>query len=133
MSLVSTTDVLSGTVTDPHELAELIDELAERRDEYVAYVNEGEDDDAALVELDDDEEQILAGLADLADEIRGYDTLVPESQWLDFATDSFDELVVGDAEAADRVRPYIDYEAWADALAVDYTSLTIMGHDYYAR
>lgn len=110
---------------DPDELLAELGALRERAASDADDPLEEEVDRlAALTALDDE--------IDLAGAARNGATLIPESEFEDYARQLAEDI---GAISADFGWPmaHIDWEAAADALAMDYTSVSFDGDDYYYR
>lgn len=81
----------------------------------------------------------LKALTDLQDEADGYSdwrhgaTLIRDSYFEDYARDLADDLHGRAARDASWPFDYIDWEKAADALKMDYTSVSFGGEDYWVR
>ena len=106
------------------DLRDLSKELADLRD--IENVCEGGETRLAALEALEDQ---LNG--DLEEYARKESTLIPESEFVedaeDFAYDS------GMIERDSSVACYVDWERWADALKMDYTSVDFDGETYLIR
>lgn len=120
------------------DLRELADEQRDLREQHIAVLS----GDTGATPLDDDQLAYLEALSDLAielgsrtgdlDDVTGEeDTLIPESEWVDYAQQLADDLGIVDAGSA--IYPYVDWEAWANDLRHDYSSIEFDGITYYRR
>ena len=119
---------------------EIIDsrDLVARADEIEAAndaADDGEDDDRDQDERDD-ETELLAAIRELADAgIADWEygaVLIREDHFKEYAEQLAEDIGAIDSEASWPLS-YIDWDAAADALAQDYTSVTFLGTDYYVR
>jgi antirestriction protein len=109
------------TYLDSRDLEKEADELRDR-------VDDGE-------ELDEDEAKRLAEIESLRDEIgEWFDgaTLIPEDDFEDYARELAEDIGAIDPDASWPLT-YIDWEAAAEALAQDYSLVTLDDVSYYVR
>jgi hypothetical protein len=119
---------------------EIIDsrDLIARADEIEAAndaADDGEDDDRDQ-DARDEETELLAAIRELADQgIEDWEdgaTLIREDYFKTYAQEFAEDIgAMPDANAWPG--SYIDWDRAADALAMDYTSVTFLGTDYYVR
>lgn len=87
-------------------------------------------------DLEDDERERIRAIVDLLAEVgseaRYGATLIPESDFVEYAQELAEDIGAIDAEASWPTR-CIDWEQAADELRVDYTSVTFDGTDYLVR
>ena len=87
--------------------------------------------------LDEEELDRLKALRDLADELGGTlipagdETLIPEEDFEDYAQEFAGDIGAIDSDSS--MYFYVDWERYASDLAMDFTSVTFDGHDYYIR
>lgn len=132
MEIDNTTDVISVS-----DITERVDALQSIADDY-------EDDPAANDPLDEDEAQELKVLTDLLEEMRsnGGDhqwngdwypgSMIRDSYFKDYAMELADDIGAVDANAS-WPNTYIDWDAAAEALQQDYSSIEYQGIDYWYR
>ena len=107
---------------------ELMKELDELRDQKT----DAEENKDALG-LDEAEEERLTALLELEEALGpGSDvTLIPDDEFEDYAEEmAYD---VGFVTRDSTISSYIDWERWADACKMDYTTITFDGDDYLYR
>lgn len=111
-------------IIDTRDLAEEMQELTDRQ--------ESEDTEDALDEDESERLEILTALfAELEDTAATYGaTLIPEYDFTEYAEELAEELGLI-PENASWPATYIDWEAAADALSQDYSTITFDGTDYY--
>ena len=88
--------------------------------------------------LDDEEDKERRdALQALADELggtlssQGDETLIPQYDFEDYAREfAYD---IGMVERDSSIEMYVAWEKWSNDLAMDYTSVTFDGTDYYIR
>ena len=124
------------------ELEALEEELKEARQE-LAEAGDEDDINAArdeITRLEDDEfgdEEIaeLKELRDLRDEIgsewRYGETLIPDSEWVDYVRELAEDIGAVSRENSDWV--VIDWVATAENVSQDYQVVTYQGEEYYVR
>ena len=92
--------------------------------------------DDAAAEFGDDEQTELAELDELESEIgrewRHGETMIPENDFEDYARELADDIGAIDKNAGWPCT-CIDWEQAAKELAMDYTTVTYQGDDYYVR
>lgn len=89
--------------------------------------------------LDDTDQERLEALqaleidlgSDLKDYARNESTLVPESEFQDYAEELADDIGMVDKDSA--IYHYVNWEKWADALKMDYTEVQFDGETYLIR
>lgn len=133
-------EILSGSTFDSRQIIERIDEIE----------NENVNDDGDIVfdlgAVDDyvrfkaeDESAEYAKLKAIAEEGEGYApdwkygvTFIRDDYFEDYARELAEDIGAIDRDAA-WPNSYIDWEAAADALRMDYTSVEIDGEDWWFR
>ena len=103
-------------------------DLQERLDEL--------EDLAESNEIDKYDIEELFELLELKDELGGYGweygiNMIHENNFDDYAEELFDECYAHDVP--DNLKNYIDYEAFAEDLQMDYSEVEYQGETYYWR
>lgn len=117
-------------VIDSLDVIARIEELEDQRDAAL--------EDPEEPELDEDEAKELAELKALASEGEGLAdwtygaALIHEDHFEDYARQLAEDIGAIDPDAS-WPASYIDWEAAADALKVDYTAVDFGGQTYFAR
>ena len=117
-------------------VASIEEELSETTDEDVDAVHEAHSDAlSALGEWEDENQEELEELRQLADEIpewRHGETLINDDYFVEYAQDLAEDVC-----GMDRDQPwpycYIDWDAAAEALQMDYSSCEYQGETYWFR
>jgi len=104
-----------------------------------AYDNETESLESAIAsaesEFDEDAREELAELENLESEISDWrhgETMIPESDFEEYAMQYADDVGAIDSSASWPLN-CIDWKQAAGELAMDYTTVTYQGTDYYVR
>ena len=121
-------------IIDSRDVIARIEELEESRDDYNEEHGEG-----AWQEIEDGEPEELEALKALADDADGYcsdwahgATLIRDSYFTEYAEELAGDIGAIDANAGWPAR-HIDWEAAADELKQDYTSVDFDGETYWMR
>jgi hypothetical protein len=67
----------------------------------------------------------------MADYARNESALIPQSEFQDYAQELASDVGMVDTDSA--IYAYVDWERWADALKMDYTSVEFDGNTYWIR
>jgi hypothetical protein len=123
-------DIASDRYIQYHDVEEFIEY-------YDGLVRDSQDEDysdedrASFQELVDEYEPArIEELREMLEQSPQED-FIREDQWLDYATEMFDEICA--PSIPEQYRAYIDYEKWASDLEVDYSTVEYDGHTYYHR
>jgi hypothetical protein len=119
---------LALTMLDTRDLQRRLDELQDMADAH-------EEDPENEPELDEEEASELAELVTLSDEVSEWHdgaTLIPVSDFEDYARDLADDLGMIPSDAAWPLT-CIDWEKAAGELEQDYSEVTYLGTDYLVR
>lgn len=86
--------------------------------------------------LDDQEQRVYDAITDLIghlgdDGFRHGGAMIIDHEWEDYARETAEDTGMIDADSA--MAAYVDWEKWGEALAMDYTSVTFLGRDYYVQ
>ena len=148
-NVIDSRDIIKRIEELQEEREGLVDMVAECRDAVEAIDDTGEDRGNAVQALADAEEtlrlwdeeeegQELKALSDLADEASSSpdwtygETLIRDSYFKEYAMELAEEIgAIG--ENLDWPACHIDWDAAADALKQDYTSVDFDGVDYWIR
>lgn len=129
-------------IIDSRDVIERIEELEAELEELTDAVDDAEtpdeQDEAAEALADFDDSELIA-LQDLANEAEGYaldwhhgETLVRETYFTEYAQQLAEDIGAVDSDAS-WPNTYIDWEAAAEALLMDYTAVDFDGVTYYVR
>lgn len=123
---------LSQDILDSRDLINYLEELEAELEEWVE--DDGKDEEKYLylsTEIEKMLEIIREGEQTVSDWKYG-ETLISEDYFTQYAEELADELGLIDSKAH-WPTCYIDWEAAAESLKMDYTSIDIEGRTYYAR
>lgn len=129
--MAKTIDEMFGADTfDSRDVIERIEELESIADE---------DEDGNFIFEDESDKEEHALLTEFRDEVEGYcvdfeygEQFIADSYFEEYAQQLAEDIGAIDRDAAWPAN-YIDWEAAADALKMDYTSVEIQGQDYWYR
>lgn len=128
-------EVLTDAVAERRDTVDAIEEGREEKDEAIDALTEAED---VLKVWEDEEGRELKALTDLQDEASGSpdwtygETLIRDSYFQDYAMELAEDIGAIDKNAS-WPNTYIDWDAAADALKQDYTSVDFDGVEYWIR
>jgi len=142
---------LNDTIIDSRDIEERINELESLIDDYESDIEELQDSDEfegdgldtedqqRLEQLREDLEEAqeeLNPLTAIRDEVSSSEwdyglTLIHEDVWVDYVKELCEDI----GEIPSELPSYIvvDWDATADNISVDYSTVTIEGNDYYYR
>lgn len=118
---------------DTRDLAKRLEELQDMRDAYLESLGSPMEE----ADLDDAEQEELAELETMESEISEWhsgETLIPESDFADYARELATDIGSVDPDALDSwPLTCIDWERAAEELKTDYTEVEYQGTTYLAR
>lgn len=127
--MAKTLDEILDQTFDSRDIIERIEELE----------NENTNDDGVVVIEDEDDADEYRRLKDIVEEASGYSddfefgvTLIRDDYFVDYAQE-FAEDIGAIPETTEWPASYINWDAAADALQMDYTSIDIEGETYWYR
>lgn len=123
---------LDEILGDTFDSREIIDRIAELEDDNT-------NDDGEIVFADAEEKIEYDMLKNIEEDVSGYaedweygTTFISDRYFQDYAQEFAEDIGAIDRDAAWPLQ-HIDWEAAADELKMDYTSVTIQGEDYWYR